>query len=806
MHLEWQAVRCAPGRYEGPAELRDEWAGRPAVYAPTTAAVVFGDAIGGSEDPDDFDHWFRTVIDADEPTVVDFRGLTFPAAVFVDGVKVATCESMFLPLQIRCDVGVHEVCVHFASLTAWLATRRPRGRWRSSLVASPGMRWARTTLIGRAPVYGPLPAPVGIWRPVVVTPSRRSTRCTVATDHTTGDVRIAGTCGADDGTEIVAFITDATDGTVTESRSSVEDGRFVVQARVPAPRLWWPHGYGMPSVYRLALSLDGHTVHRRTFGFRMVEVDVTDGGFTVHVNGVAIFCRGATWCPPDAVRLFVDRRTIDDLVSTFVDAGANMLRIVGGMVYEQEEFWETCAEKGVMVWQDAMLSTFDPPTEQSSLIAEELAAVLDAVSGNPALAVVSGGSETLQRPEMLGLDRVQRSLPLIESILPATVARHGDAHYLVASPSPPPGADDLAIRPDTGVAHWFGVGGYLRPVADVRTAGVRFAAESLAFANPPVLAAIERYFGSPAVAGHDPLWKAGVPRDRGSSWDFEDVRDFYVARMFDDDLLLTRRTDPERYLQLGRLAVAEAMRECFAFWRRSDSGCSGALVLTAKDLCPGAGWGLLDVDGTPKPALAVLRRVWAPVCVIVADAGLSGIRIDVHNDTDRPISGPLRLIASHANGTRLADGGQQVTVAPHSSVTLTDADLTGSFRDLSHAFRFGPAVADAVEAVFDYEDGATTANDVMILNPRGGQPPAVVTVTVDQDDSPGHWTIGITSHASLRYVSIAAPGWQPCDDSFHLAAGTTRHVSLQRCTATGRPTGTVESIDLVSPKTFGAQP
>ncbi|GLP77700.1 beta-mannosidase [Mycobacterium antarcticum] len=805
MPLDWQAIRCRPGVYAHSSDVSGEWPGSLDVGPATTVAAVFGDV----DDPDDFDHWFRTVLEVDEATVVEFGGLTFPATVFVDGVEVGRCESMFMPVRVEFGAGSHEVCVHFASLAAWLAIRRPRGRWRSSLVAAPGMRWARTTLIGRAPVYGPVPAPVGFWRPVVTTPARCWTSHTVSTEPTTGEVRIDGTCGADDGTEIHAAITDGVDGTVTDVRGRVDDGRFTLRAHVAAPRLWWPHGYGPAHCYGLTLSLDGHPVRHRTIGFRRLDVDTGGGGFRVVVNGVAIFCRGATWTPPDPVRLLSDRAAIEELVSTFVDAGANMLRIVGGMVYEQDEFWEVCAERGVMVWQDAMQSTFDPPLEQSDLIADELCGVLDAVSGNPAVTIVSGGSETLQRPEMLGLDREQRTIALIESVLPARVARHSDAHYVIASPSPPPDSDDLAIRPDTGIAHWFGVGGYLRPVADVHTAGVRFAAECLAFSNPPVLAAVERHFGSAAVAGHDPRWKSAVPRDRGSSWDFEDVRDFYAERIFGEDLLTTRRIDPERYLQLGRLAVAEAMRACFAFWRRSDSGCGGALVLTAKDLCPGAGWGLLDVDGTPKPALAVLRRVWAPVGVIVADGGLAGVRIDVHNDTERAISGALRLIASHANGNRMTAGREDVVVPPHSSVTLTDADVTGAFRDLSHAFRFGPATADAIEASFAYDDGTASVSDVMIVNPRSGQPSTGVAVTVTSDgpnEAGDRWLLEVSSPASLRYVTVDAPGWQPSDDSFHLPVGTTRHLLLRRTTATGQPAGTLDSIDLVSPKTFGARP
>ena len=73
-----------------------------------------------------------------------------------------------------------------------------------------------------------------------------------------------------------------------------------------------------------------------------------------------------------------------------------MVRVVGGLVYEQDEFWEQ-SQLGLMVWQDAMQATFDPPAEVSELVVREIAELLESPSGNPALTVVSGGSETLQR-------------------------------------------------------------------------------------------------------------------------------------------------------------------------------------------------------------------------------------------------------------------------------------------------------------------------------------------------------------------------------------------------------------------------
>lgn len=787
MLTHWQVLRTEPGAADHPTGLGDRWDTAALIESPAAVAT-----LDAGTDTDDADWWQRATLTVDEPCNITFAGLTFPATVFLDGRPVASSESMFLPVHIDCPAGEHELAIVFGSLNRWLKSRRPRGRWRSTLVGSPGLRWARTTLLGRAPVYGDIPAPVGIWRPVSVTPSRLRTELTISADARTGAVRVRGNSA---GTAVGLTLYAPSAEVLSAATVIPHDGSFEFHTVVESPELWWPRGYGDQPQYRLTADVDGTVVADRAFGFRTLTVD--DGtGLQISVNGTPVFCRGVTWVPPDPIRMYADADEIRCQVTAFADAGANMIRVVGGLAYEQEEFWQACADAGVLVWQDAMLATFDPPAEHGELICRELTTVLRAASGNPALVVVSGGSETLQQPEMLGLGPAESAMAVIDSLLPAAVAEHCDAHYVRSSPAPPPGSADLAIRPDTGVAHWFGVGGYLRPITDVRCAGVTFAAESLAFANPPDAHYIDRHFGSAALAGHHPAWKAGIPRDRGSSWDFEDVRDFYVRQVFGEDPVTVRRTDPARYLQLGRLAIAIAMRECFGYWRRPDSGCTGALVLAGRDTCRGAGWGLLDHDGGAKPALTVLARIWAPVSVVVSDDGLSGVRIDVHNDTPVTRRGDLTLIATNSVGTAV-DTRRTITVAPASSITFHDAELSGSFRDLSHAFRFGPPAADAVQVAVRFEDGVEV-RDVLVVNPRGGQPASLVSALLTPL-ADGRHRLELTAQVALRHIEVDVPGWTPTDNYFHLAPRLPYRVELCPNGEQVTPSGSITSIDLLTP-------
>ena len=66
---------------------------------------------------------------------------------------------------------------------------------------------------------------------------------------------------------------------------------------------------------------------------------------------------------------------------------------------------------------------------------------------------------------------------------------------------------------------------------------MRFAAECLAFSHVPGEASIEEMApdAPEQLVGHHPVWKAGIPRENGADWDFEDIRDHYLQLLFGVD-------------------------------------------------------------------------------------------------------------------------------------------------------------------------------------------------------------------------------------------------------------------------------
>ena len=265
-------------------------------------------------------------------------------------------------------------------------------------------------------------------------------------------------------------------------------------------------------------------------------------------------------------------------------------------------------------------------------------------------------------------------------------------------PSTPTGGA-RAFRVDTGVAHYFGVGAYRRPLEDARRADVRFATECLAFANVPSDAAVDRLApGGAARLVHHPAWKAGVPRDVGTGWDFDDIRDHYLHELFGLDPVELRWVDPERYLRISRVVPGEVMAATFGEWRRARSSCAGGLVWTLNDPVPGAGWGVFDSDGEAKAPYWYLKRALAPVAVWMTDEGSNGIAVHVANDTPEAWKVQLDVTLHRREGTAVEHGSLDLGLAPHSTLELDAEAVLGHFADAGYAFRFGPPPHDVVVA------------------------------------------------------------------------------------------------------------
>jgi beta-mannosidase len=597
--------------------VADDGTTRP-VSVPGTVTQAFPDAL----DADSRMWVFRTQL-PDVPGDLVLEGVATSYEVVVDGEVLLRERSMHARHRLAVSGRVLELrCLPLA--TAAPESKAPRARWRAA-IADNSLRLIRTCLLGRMPGIAPGPPVVGPYRSVRLEVARPSFEAML--EGSTGRVRCS-------------------DPSVTFTCAGVTGVGVVT---IPDATLWWPHTHGDPVLHDV--TVDGVQLAR--VGFR--SLTLPDEGFGFIVNGVPIWARGAVWTPPGLLAGTPENPWETVLLAR--DAGMNLLRVPGTAPYETPEFFAACDELGVMVWHDLALANLDVPHDLLDLD-REVTDLLERTAGHPSLVAVCGGSETAQQVAMLGMDPSLWRSDFLDQRAQSAVADR--ALWVRNSPY----GEGLPFRNEAGVAHYFGVGGYRRPLSDVRSSNVSFAAECLAFSH-----------------GEGDF----VPRDHGATWDFADVTDHYAA-------LLSRPRD---------LVVGEVMAEVFGEWRRAGSPNRGAIMLWLRDLQPGAGWGLLRADGTPKPAWYDVRRALAARSAWFVDEGLNGLALHVANDRSVPWETSLRLAFYRADGLRLDEVTTPVNVDAHGQWSTDVEALLGRFVDVTWSYRFGPASVAAVVATVD---------------------------------------------------------------------------------------------------------
>jgi beta-mannosidase len=812
----WRCASTPPGRLTRPDEVDGAGLEWYEASVPGTVAGTLRDAgrwAWGSDDEgllDGRDWWYRCRFDAPAPGPgpweLQLDGLATLADVWCNGAHVLRSENMFLahrvPVELR-EAG-NELAMRFAALGPVLAARHPRPRWKSRLVRTQSLRWYRTSLLGRMPGWSPWAAAVGPWRPVrlVSAPGAGAaagaatfelhTACDPAGRGGTISVRVKLPTPPEAEVRVHA----AGAAVTLEWSDAGEAHGTLALERVER---WWPHSHGAQPLYDVELELDGARARLRRVGFRTVELDRAGDGFRVLVNGLPIFCRGAVWVPPDAVSFAAPADEVRDAVVLARDAGMNMLRIAGYGAYEGEAFWDACDELGVLVWQDAMLASTDPPDDVAfaAQLEPELRQVFGAYQGRPSLAVACGSSETYQQAAMFGLPRERYRSELLERTIPDVLADViPGVPYLPSSPS----GGEPPFSPDAGVSHFFGIGAFLRPATDARLARVRFASETLAFGIPPERETVDEAFGGAGVAGHSPRWKRTVAYDNGSSWDYEDVRDHYVRELFETDPLRVRYSDPERALDLGRAAVAEVMSAALSEWRRPSNCCDGAVVLMWRDLWPGAGWGVLDCLGRPKAPFYALKRAFAPTTVLVTDEALLGLWLHVIHDGPGRFEGTLQLRAFGRAGEQLEGAEREVDLDPHGAVEIRAETLMDGFRDLNYAYRFAAPVYDAIVVDLLDEGGTAIAQACHAVGgPARPRLPELGLTAHAAQAADGAWSLAVSTSLFAHYVCVETPGFRPEDSWFHLAPGASRTIGLYGPDRERRPSGSLRALNCTKP-------
>ena len=186
--------------------------------------------------------------------------------------------------------------------------------------------------------------------------------------------------------------------------------------RTQRPELWYPARYGKQPLYDLVARIfvqdNQLDIASKRFGLRRAEViqekldDAPGTTFFFQINNIPIFCGGSNWIPADAFIPAIDPSRYRDWIKLAAKGNQSMIRIWGGGIFEEQEFYNACDEMGVLVWQDFMFACGNyPATEEFlDLVKREATANVKRLRHHPSIVIWAGNNEDYQYQETESLE------------------------------------------------------------------------------------------------------------------------------------------------------------------------------------------------------------------------------------------------------------------------------------------------------------------------------------------------------------------------------------------------------------------
>ncbi len=418
---------------------------------------------------------------------------------------------------------------------------------------------------------------------------------------------------------------------------------------------------------RVDLTAEGSTVDSwdGQTGFRTVVLDTTPDEhgtpFRFVINGRPVFVRGVNWIPDDCFPHRVDHDRYASRLAQAKDAGANLLRVWGGGIYESEDFYRLCDQLGLLTWQDFLFACAAYP-EEEPLRGEVVAEAREAVTRlapHPSLVLWNGSNENIWGwhdwgwPERLG--EASWGLGYYLDVLPGLVAELDPTRpYLPSSPWSL-SADIHPNDPDHGCVHVWDVWNE-RDYTAYRDYVPRFVAE-FGFQGPPTWSTLTRAVSDKPLTPDSPGLLVHQKAADGMGKLARGLAGHFPEPAGTDDWFWATQLNQARAVSLG-----------ITHFRSWQPRCAGTIWWQLNDCWPVVSWAVVDGDARRKPAWYALRRGYADRLVTIQPRA-AGLAVVVVNDTDQPLTDTLQLTRRSFTGAVLAAAEVAVSVPARASHT-----------------------------------------------------------------------------------------------------------------------------------------
>lgn len=576
--------------------------------------------------------------------LLSFEGLDTHADVFLNGSRILRSENMFIghkiPVKQLLKEGKNHLYIRFYSpLHLMMPARTTFGY---DYPASNDHRKEKLSIYNRKAPYhfgwdwGIRIVQMGIWKPVSLTFYNNARiedyyvkQVAVTAEKAALDNQIEIYSVKDKPVKATVLIeyglpVQSQPSSVIEKEVTLLPGKNQISLplEISEPVLWMPTGWGEQHLYGFSatISIENTIVDKKSkeIGLRSVrlvqEQDEHGKSFYFEVNGIPFFAKGANYIPGEIFTTQQDAGYYERLFDNITAANMNFVRVWGGGIYENEEFYRQADERGILVWQDFIFGCVPYPSDDTFManVREEAIHNIKRLRNHASLAFWCGNNEVEEGLKYWGWQK-QYPAEVMDAwfkgydktfrvLLPGLLNEFdGTRSYIHGSPY-----DSNWGNPDkfaSSDVHDWGLWHGRMPFEAMTDRLPRFASE-FGFQSFPEMKTIRTFaeekdfdISSDVMTTHQ---KSGVGNELIKK--YMDMY-FHTPKNFED------------FVYIGLVMQGNGMEESVEAMRRGRPYCMGALYWQINDDWPVVSWSSIDYYNNWKTQHYRMRDVMAPLAL-----------------------------------------------------------------------------------------------------------------------------------------------------------------------------------------------
>ncbi|MDX2190080.1 MAG: glycoside hydrolase family 2 protein [Bacteroidota bacterium] len=646
-----------------------------------------------------------------------FEGLDTYADVYLNDKLILSADNMFIPYEVSVKNILkktnNELKVYFHSASNVGMHKLERSPYLVPAVNEYADSAHRSSVFTRKAPYhygwdwGPRIVTCGVWRPIYL---RGWTTARIEDTHfelqklfSHKAEYVAEVMIESEKKEIVYVEVAIGEERKTLNKVRLKRGKNKVKVNFPItnPRLWWPNGFGEQHLYDVTVNLihNDDVISRKTkkIGVRTIELvqkpDSVGKSFKFRVNGEDIFIKGSNYIPSDNLLSRVTKERYEKVIKAAVDANMNMLRVWGGAIYENDEFYDMCDEHGLLVWQDFMFACAMSPGDSAHLLnlKKEFEYNISRLREHPSLALWCGNNENmvawygweLQKKFNLtkadSADLMKTYMKIFYKLIPEAIHKFDSTRaYWPSSPSSGFNYNELPNL-TSGDSHdwwiWFGQATF----KDLVSRKQRFISE-YGLQSYPEMKTIKSFASKDDMEYDSPLFdykqRSMMPwrgkDSKGNPFNGNDMILEYIKMYYREP------KNFEDFVYLSQLMQAEGLKYIIEGHRSHKPYCWGSMYWQIDDCWPTVSWSSIDYFYRWKAAHYFVRDAYKPI-IVSAVLNKDEIKFTIISDKLKDEKKTLEYTLMDFNGKVIKSTQVPVDIPANSSKVY----VTESLKSLS---------------------------------------------------------------------------------------------------------------------------